>query len=86
MYSFLINPAFITAVIKPESAYQWFRYKGARPVVLDFRGKEVLVTKGDRFGVRPSASGKDVRLIFKDDPTRVFTLTSEQAKKLAKGV
>lgn len=85
MYSFLISKP-VVAAIKPETSYEWFKYKGARPVVLNFRGKDVPVEKGARFGVRPSSTGKDIRLIFKDDPTRVFTLTKQQADKLAKGV
>jgi hypothetical protein len=85
MYSFLISKP-VTAAIKPETAYQWFSYKGARPVKLDFRGKTVVVEKGMRFGVRPSVNGTDIRLIFKGEPTKVHTLTKQQADKLAKGV
>ena len=84
MYSFLVTP--ITAAIKPESHYQFFKYKAKKPVVIQFRGSDVMVETGDNFGVRQSVNGKDIRLIFKGQPTRVFTLTSEQAKKLAKGV
>jgi hypothetical protein len=39
-----------------------------------------------RFGVRPSVNGTDIRLIFKGEPTKVHTLTKQQADKLAKGV
>jgi hypothetical protein len=88
MYSFLIQstPAVIQARILPEGTYDWFTYKGNKPVPLNFRGKEVLVEKGMKFGVRPSSNGKNIRLIFKDDPNRVFTISQEQANKLAKKV
>lgn len=80
MYSFLV------ARIKPEADYQWFVYKGKKPVALNFRGKPVMLEQGQRFGVRPSTSERDIRLVFKDQPTRVFTLTMKQAQDLAKGV
>lgn len=85
MYSFLIQSK-VEASVKPESNYDWFIYKGKRPVVLNFRGHDVNVEKGQKFGVRKSANGKQIRLIFPKDPTRVFTLTSDQANQLAKGV
>lgn len=86
MYSFLVLPARMTAAIKPESHYEWFTFKAQKPVTLDFRGHPVQVTKGMKFGVRPSHNEKQIRLIFPDQPTRVFTLTLDQAKALAKGV
>lgn len=88
MYSFLVKatPVSVEALIKPESHYEFFTYQGKKPVVLNFRGKDVEVAKGMKFGVRPSADGKNIRLIFKDDPNRVHTLTLDQAKQLAKGV
>jgi hypothetical protein len=87
MYSFLVAKTTpVEALIKPESNYDFFVYKGARPVTLNFRGKDVDVKTGTRFGVRPSADGKNIRLIFPKEPTRVFTLTKDQARQLAKGV
>lgn len=87
MYSFLINAKRREeAAIRPESAYQWFIYKKGKPVDLDFRGRTVSVDKGQRFGVRKSSNGKNIRLIFPKDPTRVFTLSTEQAQRLARGV
>jgi len=80
MYSFLV------AKVKGEEHYEWYTYNGSKPVALSFRGQPYQVEKGQRFGVRPSHSEKDIRLIFKDAPTRVFTLTLKQAKQLAKGV
>lgn len=80
MYSFLV------AAIKPASAYEFFTYKGKKPVTVMFRGKEVKIGNGTRFGVRPSSNGKHIRLVFENDPNRVITLTSEQAKELARGV
>jgi hypothetical protein len=86
MYSFLVIPARMTAAIKPESHYDWFTYQAQKPVNLDFRGKPIQVTKGTKFGVRPSSNEKQIRLIFPDQPTKVFTLSLEQARQLAKGV
>lgn len=79
MYSFL-------AAIKPASAYEWFTYSKGAPIELDFRGKPVTISKGQKFGVRKSASGKNIRLVLPNEITKVFTITLDQAKALAKGV
>lgn len=79
MYSFL-------AAVKPDTDYDWFTYNGREPVVLDFRGNPVEVSKGTRFGVRQSANKKHIRLVFPEQITRVFTITLDQAKALAKGI
>jgi hypothetical protein len=81
MYSFLLKSA-----VLPEQAYDFFVYQGQKPVVVDFRGKPIEIKKGTRFGVRPSTSGKHVRLIFPSDPTRVITLDERASRELAKGV
>lgn len=100
MYSFLATPGIVDrnpmphtvnnsveeAAIKPSENYQWFTYKKSKPVVVEFRGKQITISKGTKFGVRPSANGKDIRLIFPQDETRVITLTREQAEQLGKGV
>lgn len=80
MYSFL------TSAIKPKESYEWFVFHGRTPVELTFRNKPVFIKKGDRFGVRPSASKKQIRLILPEAPTKVITLTMDQAQRLAKGV
>jgi hypothetical protein len=76
----------VLAQPKGEEHYRFFTYKGAKPVTLNFRGNEEVVKKGDKFGVRKSSNGKQIRLIFPDEETRVFTLTQDQANALAKGV
>jgi len=94
MYSFLVTPGttdtssvpHTTAAIKGEENYEFFTFKGKQPVTLQYRGKPFVVEKGTRFGVRPSVNKKDIRLIFKGEPNRVFTLTMDQANQLAKGV
>jgi hypothetical protein len=92
MYSFLClgtatyDPQPLESAVKDEEHYQWFTFKGAKPVNLDFRGTPEVVKKGDKFGVRKSANGKQIRLIFPDEETRVFTLSLKQAQDLAKGV
>lgn len=90
MYSFLTsNTAVnspISAVIKSEAHYNFFTYTGARAVNLEFRGQPVPIKNGDVFGVRPSSNKKHIRLIRRNDPNRVITLSVEQASKLAKNV
>lgn len=81
MYSFLVN-----AAIKGEEAYEFFTYKGAKPVTVYYRGKPTQISKGDKFGVRQSINKRDIRLIFPGAPNRVHTLTLEQAQALADGV
>lgn len=81
MYSFMLESR-----ILPEKSYEFFTYNGARPVTVNFRGNEITINKGTRFGVRPSTNGKHIRLIFPKDPTRVMTIDLETAKKLARGV
>lgn len=86
MYSFLVARSYIRSAIKDENSYEWFTYRKGSPVEIDYRGKAVTIVKGDRFGVRKSRNGREIRLIMKDAPTKVYTLTLEQARKLAKGV
>lgn len=86
MYSFLLSSVAVEARPRPEEAYTFFTYKGASPVGVTFRGKELAINRGDRFGVRPSRNGKFIRLVFPNDPTRVITVDQATANKLAKGV
>jgi KTSC and Metallopeptidase N-terminal fusion domain len=92
MYSFLLTATSthgkepLQALVKPEDVYKFFVFKGTKPVTLDFRGKTEQIEKGDKFGVRKSANGKQIRLIRPGAETRVFTLTQEQANALAKGI
>lgn len=81
MYGYLVN-----AAPKGEEAYQFFTYRGQKPVALPFRGQTYQVMKGMRFGVRPSSNGKFIRLIFPENKNRVFTIDLPTAKSLAKGV
>jgi len=85
MYKFLaVNR--ILSVIKPDSSYEWFTYKGRRPIDVEFRGKTISIKKGQRFGVRKSANKKQIRMVLEDQANRVITLSLDQAQKLAKGV
>jgi hypothetical protein len=81
MYSFLV-----LARVKPEDAYEWFTFRGKKPITLDFRGKQVAIQNGQRFGVRPSSNKKFIRLVLPDEITKVITITLAQAQALAKGV
>ena len=85
MYKFLATKR-ILAAIKPEENYEWFTYQGSKPVITEFRGKPVEIKKGQRFGVRKSSNGKQIRMILPRDPNRVITLTLDQAQRLAKKV
>lgn len=81
MFSFLVSSA-----IKPAGNYQWFTYDGSKPVTVTFRGADVPIKKGQRFGVRPSVNKKDIRLVLENDINRVITITLDQAKALARNV
>lgn len=82
----MYSVCYVEAAPKPAGNYEFFTYKGQKPVILNYRGQEIKVTKGTEFGVRPSSSGKDIRLVFPDNVNRVLTLTPQQAQDLARGV
>jgi len=81
MYSYLLK-----AAVLPEESYDFYTFNGDKPVTVEFRGKPIIIHKGTRFGVRPSTSGKHIRMVFPSDPTRVITIDPETAKKLAQHV
>lgn len=81
MYSALV----VTAAPRAAGAYQFFTYHGPT-IKLPYRGIEVPLEKGQKFGVRKSADGKKIRLIFDDEVNRVFTLPLATAQKIAKKV
>ena len=92
MYSFLCTATSthgkypLQAQPKGEEHYKFYTFNGARPVTLEFRGTPEKISKGDKFGVRKSANGKQIRLILPDEETRVFTITLKQAQDLARGI
>jgi hypothetical protein len=79
MYSHLV------ARVKGEEDYQFYRYTGPT-MMLNFRGKEEPISKGDKFGVRKSSDGKKIRLIMDDNLSRVFTISLPEATSLSKHV
>lgn len=79
MYSCLV------AKVLDETKYEFFTYKGGA-IDIPFRGITRPLAKGQRFGVRKSSSGKQIRMIFEGDPTRVMTLDLKLAQKIAKGI
>ena len=81
MYSFLLESR-----VLPDKDYEFFTYHRAKKVDVSLRGKPITISKGTRFGVRPSTNGKSIRLIFPDEATKVITIDLETAKKLAKGI
>ena len=78
--------SFLVAAIKPSENYSWYTYGGSKLTTVTFRGNPVVISKGQRFGVRPSANKKDIRLVLEGDLNRVITLTLQQAKKLADNI
>lgn len=83
MYSHLITK--VAAAIKPVESYQFYTYVG-KPMQIPYRGIEVPLTKGQKFGVRKSANGKKIRLVMGDEVNRVFTIDLALAQKLAKNI
>lgn len=82
MYSNLI----VVAAPKGAEHYQYFKFIGKRAIDLPYRGIEIPLEPGQRFGVRKSRDGKKIRLVLDDDVNRVFTLPIELANKIAKTV
>lgn len=77
--------SFVAGTIKPASNYEWFTYDGS-PMLVNYRGADVKIERGQKFGVRKSGNGKQIRLVLGDDINRVITLTLDQAKRLARNV
>lgn len=77
MYSCLV------ARIKGTDEYEWFTYSGPT-LDLQYRGILIPLAKGQKFGVRKSSNNKDIRLVLGDDINRVFTISLDTAKKIAK--
>lgn len=79
MYSCLVAKVF------GEEKYEFFKY-GGPPIEIPFRGITRTLEKGQRFGVRKSSNGKQIRMVFQGDPTRVMTLDLALAKKIARSI
>lgn len=85
--SYLLDGEPVTAAVKGAEAYHWFKYTGKRSITIGHGNKrtEVTLDTDDRFGLRPSTSGKFYRMVAAHTGlTRVFTLDSETYKKLLK--
>ena len=75
----------VKARILPPEDYVWHVYTGKEPLTLTTRSKHhtIVLEDGMKFGMRPSSSGKEVRLITeKFGPTIVFTLDTDERRKL----
>lgn len=72
--------------VRGYDAYDWFAYGKPKALHLVSKGgTKVYLDKGDLFGVRKSANGKQIRMIVeKVGPTKVFTLSADLANTLAK--
>ena len=98
MYSFLLSPtsstpasrlqaeASLLARIKGDDEYKWFRYNSRKVVTVYFRGKPIEITRGTKFGIRPSSNGKTTRLVFPGDLTRVITVDLPTVEALSVAV
>lgn len=73
----------VVARIKDETEYDWLTYTG-KPLEIPFRGVTRTLNKGQVFGVRKSSSGKQIRLVFDQDLTRVSTIDLKTAQRIAK--
>lgn len=85
MYSCLVYTP-VVAAIKGLDSYDFFTYDGPKLDIPYRNGKDVSITKGQKFGVRKSSNNKEIRLILNDDVSRVFTITLDLARKLARNV
>jgi hypothetical protein len=75
----------VVARIKTEDEYEWFVYAGAEIHASNDKGRNLILHKGDKYGARKSANGKQIRLITEEQgPTKVFTCDAELAELLAK--
>lgn len=74
----------IVAAPKGEDAYWWYEYTAPRASnFTTTNGKRTLRLKqGDEFGLRWSHDRKKARMIVRDYPTIVFTMTPDEAGKL----
>lgn len=75
----------VESLVKPDSSYQWFQYRGKALLLKSKLGTTYTLQKGESFGVRKSSSGKQIRMIIQElGPSKVFTLDLETAQKLAR--
>lgn len=75
------------ALIKDDSHYTWYTYSSDRAMnFTTTNGKRSSrLTKGSKFGLRPSSNGKHIRMITEEHGTNiVFTITDSQAESLKK--
>jgi hypothetical protein len=70
--------------IKGDDSYNWYKWVGPGATVVARRGLNTAINKGTVFGMRASSNGKSIRLIFKGEPTKVFTLDTVQHALLVK--
>lgn len=54
------------SLVKGAEAYTWGIYNGSKLTISSRAGRTVTLVKGTKFGVRQSASGKDIRLVFEE--------------------
>jgi hypothetical protein len=74
-----------TARVKGDDEYNWYTYTGTPLKFQSKAGTAHTISKGGVFGIRPSSSGKQIRLVFKDlGLTKVFTISDAELAKLQK--
>jgi hypothetical protein len=75
----------VKARILPPEDYVWHVYTGKDPLTLTTRSKHhtIVLEDGMKFGMRPSSSGKEVRLITEVlGKNIVFTIDIATRRKL----
>lgn len=78
-----VSAALVQARIKGSDAYTWYRYAGPDRMAKSKRGTKMKMTKGTIFGVRPSSSDDQMRIVFADlGNNYVFSMTPRVAKNL----
>ena len=72
-----------TSAIKGADKYSW--YTVSKPINIDTSKGGISLYKGDKYGVRKSSSGKDIRIVTeRDGVNKVHTIDSATAQSLAK--
>lgn len=80
-----MSPNKETALVKPDASYTWFSYNGPELNASNDKGRKLTLKQSDKFGVRKSSNGKNIRLITKrDGPNKVFTCDPDMAQLLSK--
>lgn len=65
----------------PSDGFEWYKFKGVRPVVLENKTHEVQVDAGERIGVRAEKRNL-FSVVHEDAPNIIFTCDAKTARSL----